>query len=524
MEEKKLKKLARPTIIALLIALVTIVWFLLGSAAEFAFFEVSTGYTLAFTEIETFSNGLFGWVTELQNLINGGFDFATISDYIVFLPLVVGGIFALLLVIVLIVLLFKRNKRAIGSVIFIAITSFLIYALFELLSMIAINNLTGVTFQSYIAQAGTFNQVSDLVVVSDVATLTSAYYVALAALALLSIISTIYVYIKLMLVEVPRKMAVVTEAEEPIEEAVEETLASTFVQPQPEQKLETPKTEVKEQAVATEEPQPKRKVVFSLKRNPMPGYPYSPRDDEEVPPRDHRPPFVEEDHAGGLTKDDIRRIVRTEIREVIELLKVKPTERVVVREVVREVAKKEEPKEEKPKPKPTSKTVEVRVQKEAQADQDEDKKKVERIPFSRRILEASDEIREHYNNLKSLLKSYGLNNRVSNGGDTFRLHRVTYCKITIAGKALKLYLALDPNDYANTTLPIKDASSKAIYQEIPLTFKVKSSLSYRRAEQLIRDCMEKHNVEQIDQVYVTDWASRLEEEANLTDDYDDFED
>ena len=134
-----------------------------------------------------------------------------------------------------------------------------------------------------------------------------------------------------------------------------------------------------------------------------------------------------------------------------------------------------------------------------------------------RIREADDEMKDNYNHIKSLLLSYGLKNRTSNGGDAFRLHKVTYCKITVAGKSLKLYLALDPNDYKNSTLPIKDASSKEIYKDIPLVFKVKSGLSLRRAEQLITEMMDKHGIEQADRVEVKDYASTLTETADDTD-------
>lgn len=152
-----------------------------------------------------------------------------------------------------------------------------------------------------------------------------------------------------------------------------------------------------------------------------------------------------------------------------------------------------------------------------------EKAKIVRIPFDQRMAQADDVVKGSYNELKSLLKSYGLNNRIANGGDSFRLHRVTYCKITIAGKSLKLYLALNPNDYANSTYPIKDASSKAIYKETPLVFKVRSGLSLRRAEELIRDCMDKHGLEQIEQVQVKDWASNLASE-HIDEDGDDYAD
>lgn len=189
--------------------------------------------------------------------------------------------------------------------------------------------------------------------------------------------------------------------------------------------------------------------------------------------------------------------------------------------VVEEVPAQEETKE--PVVEETTAEPAPEVTPEALEGEPAEKAKIVRIPFDQRMAQADDVVKGSYNELKSLLKSYGLNNRIANGGDSFRLHRVTYCKITIAGKSLKLYLALNPNDYANSTYPIKDASSKAIYKETPLVFKVRSGLSLRRAEELIRDCMDKHGLEQIEQVQVKDWVSNLASE-HIDEDGDDYAD
>ena len=119
----------------------------------------------------------------------------------------------------------------------------------------------------------------------------------------------------------------------------------------------------------------------------------------------------------------------------------------------------------------------------------EEKPKIIRIPFEERITTAEKEMKDNYNELKNDIMAYGVKSRVSNSGDTFRLHRKTYVKLTIAGKSLKLYFALNPDDYKDSTLPIQDASEKNIYAEIPLVFKVKSGLSMRRAKQLVADVM-----------------------------------
>lgn len=136
------------------------------------------------------------------------------------------------------------------------------------------------------------------------------------------------------------------------------------------------------------------------------------------------------------------------------------------------------------------------------------KPKIIRIPFEKRIATVDKTMKAHFNELKSDILAYGVKSRVSNSGDTFRLHTVTYVKITIAGKSLKLYLALNPKDYKDTTIPFSDASHKGIYKEIPFVFKVKSELSLRRAKQLIADAMAKGGLEQ-GRVEPHDWVKEI---------------
>ena len=274
---------------------------------------------------------------------------------------------------------------------------------------------------------------------------------------------------------------------------------------------------------------------------------------EEVKPETRKP---------ALKKEEIREIVREELARAIASLKAEEPEEEVVEEVkevpvvvekVVEVPKevvKEEPKVEPQPVKEESQVVDETVETpkeeavesapeevvtleeanvvdtkkaETEAVQTVDETveepkaapaKIERISFATRIKNADDDLKDAYNHIKSLLLSYGLKNRVSNGGDAFRLHKVNYCKITVAGNSLKLYLALDPADYKNSTLPIKDASSKAIYKDIPLVFKVKSGLSLRRAEQLITEMMDKHGLEQVDRVEVKDYVSNITTDVN----------
>lgn len=247
-------------------------------------------------------------------------------------------------------------------------------------------------------------------------------------------------------------------------------------------------------------------------------------------PEDHplaqpRPTEVE-----ALSEDRIRAIIASELAKVA----VKPDEKAVaddgvkpvtseeVRQILSEVVGKLAPVQPAPvapavKPAPAAVATPVVVPavkpapaavESADEEDDESKPGYVRIPFQNRMLSADKEMKSNYNELKSEVMSYGVKSRVSNSGDTFRLHTKTYVKITIAGKSLKLYYALDPKDYAKTTLPVQDAGHKGIYKEIPLVFKVKSELSLRRAKQLIADVMEKNGLEQ-GKVEVHNWVKEI---------------
>ena len=176
----------------------------------------------------------------------------------------------------------------------------------------------------------------------------------------------------------------------------------------------------------------------------------------------------------------------------------------VVEEPAPEPAPVEEPQ---PEPAPVEEVV-APVEEPQPEPVVEEKKPIIRIPFTERMLNADKEMQSNYNELKNEILSYGVNSRVSNSGDTFRLHRKTYVKITIAGLSLKLYFALNPDDYKDSTLPIQDAGHKGIYEEIPLVFKVKSGLSMRRCKQLIQDVFDKNGLEQ-GEIGNTNWVEEL---------------
>ena len=208
----------------------------------------------------------------------------------------------------------------------------------------------------------------------------------------------------------------------------------------------------------------------------------------------------EEKVAAEETKNDV---VTSETKEEVKEEKVEAPLPEVKEEPVEVVS--EEPKEE-------VKKTPIIPQKEVRGkEKNIEKGEVVNLAFDERMVASEDDIKNSYQTLKSLLLSYGLNSRVSSTGDTFRLSKKTYCKITLSGSALKIYLALDPKSYVNSAIPVNDSSSKEAYKQIPLGFRVKSDLSLRRARDLIIDCMNQNGLITEKDFVEEDYIKKLEE-------------
>lgn len=179
---------------------------------------------------------------------------------------------------------------------------------------------------------------------------------------------------------------------------------------------------------------------------------------------------------------DIRAIVREELERLDRVV-------IATEKVVEKVAERVE--EPQPEPAPAE-PEEVEEPEEPEEVEDENEGapsiksvSVPRVPFAEKIVKADKDIKEKYNELKNEILAYGATSRISIAGDTFRLHRKAYVKITLVGKTLKVYFALDPKEFVDSPMPILDVSDKAAYEEVPALLKVKSDLSVRRAKELV---------------------------------------
>lgn len=260
--------------------------------------------------------------------------------------------------------------------------------------------------------------------------------------------------------------------------------------------------------------------------------------DEEDNPNKETPEQIAEREEKAANErqallNDIRKIVKEELNKLdriviakeANVIYTKPREvKVVETTVVKEVApaKEAEPaivsKEAVPaateEPTAPVKTIEVPIKEMPVVEEatEEEKKSAERIPFAYKMVRADKEIQVKYNELKNELLAYDLKSRVSISGDAFRLHRVTYVKITLIGKTLKVYFALNPKDFEESTIPVMDASDKASYEDVPALLKVKSNLSMKRAKELIAMTMEKADIRKANEPVDHNWIIDLKQE------------
>lgn len=154
---------------------------------------------------------------------------------------------------------------------------------------------------------------------------------------------------------------------------------------------------------------------------------------------------------------------------------------------------KEKPKEEKAAKKPVMDFRDAPINAEAPAAPAK-KKVFERVPFEDKLKKADNSTRNQYNEVRDEMLAYGIKSRVTDTGDTFRLHTVKYMKMTIAGTRVKLYMKLDPSKFVDSTYPFTDASDKKVYADVPFVFKIHSDLSMKRAKELIAIMMKEAGI------------------------------
>lgn len=105
--------------------------------------------------------------------------------------------------------------------------------------------------------------------------------------------------------------------------------------------------------------------------------------------------------------------------------------------------------------------------------------------FMARLIQAPDEIKGFYSDLKNQLLSYNkVSSRVSSSYDSINLGRKGIAKFNVRGKTLYLYLALDPTQFDGTKYNVIASTSKK-YEAVPCLYKIKSERKFKWAKQLV---------------------------------------
>ena len=325
-----------------------------------------------------------------------------------------------------------------------------------------------VPFEALLALSLVNNKVVDLIstaiIVGSVSLVFLAWVIlvyAMKELVALFLLSGVYIA-PVESKETPVEEAPVATEEEPVEEKKEEEKA-------PEEKEAEPVPEEKEEpAPVVEEP---------VEEEPAKEEPAEEEPAEEEPVKEEPKP------AKG------KKAAKKEIRE-------EPAEEPVPEEKVEEPAPVEEPVKEEPipeEPKEEPAPEEAASEEEApEADEGEagtDLSGIQRKSFAEKLELADDELRSKYEELKAEAEAHGLKGRVSNAGDTYHLGRKNYLKITIVGKTLRVYYAINPKEYAGSPIPVEDVSAKKQYADLPTLLRIKSDLSLRRGKKILDDMM-----------------------------------
>ena len=140
-----------------------------------------------------------------------------------------------------------------------------------------------------------------------------------------------------------------------------------------------------------------------------------------------------------------------------------------------------------------------------------------RRSFLSRYIQAGDELQGYYCDIKNALLSYkGVKARISWKCETYKKQKAILSRIDVKGKAIYLYLNLDPAEFADSKYFISDASGKAGGEDTPLLLKVKSERGRNHALELIGIMMERFGFERFDRA-PEDYRMPYEDNETLID-------
>ena len=140
-------------------------------------------------------------------------------------------------------------------------------------------------------------------------------------------------------------------------------------------------------------------------------------------------------------------------------------------------------------------------------DEEGNPKKINRR-FMARLMFASVETKEFYNEVKNYLMMYRAKGRLSSRCETFR-YKGIMAKVVLAGKNIKAYLAISPKDLEGTKYHYKDVSEKSVYAEVPVLVKIASKRGLAHFKELVDFMMAARQVKPKKNFEPTDYLPEL---------------
>ena len=109
-----------------------------------------------------------------------------------------------------------------------------------------------------------------------------------------------------------------------------------------------------------------------------------------------------------------------------------------------------------------------------------------RRSFQSRLAQSVGSVQDYYNVIKNQLLSYkGIKNRISWNYESFNLGRARVAKFNAKTRTLYLYMALSPEELAESKYAFKDMSTKKKYAGVPVLMKIKGDRKFKHALEMI---------------------------------------
>ncbi len=106
--------------------------------------------------------------------------------------------------------------------------------------------------------------------------------------------------------------------------------------------------------------------------------------------------------------------------------------------------------------------------------------------FSAKLIQSEDKIKGYYSQIKNeMLKYKKIKSRTAWSKETFKLGKEPKLKLAFSGQTLIAYLAIDPKQFEETKIKVKDMSAKKPHAQTPTAVRLRADKNLKTVLQLI---------------------------------------